>query len=62
MRYPVFLQKDSMSDYGVTIPDLPGCFSAGTTVEEALANAEEAVLTHIEGLFLDNDPVPTPSP
>ena len=61
MKYPVFLEKDSTSDYGVTVPDLPGCFSAGATVEEALENAQEAILTHVEGLMMDNEVVPKPS-
>lgn len=61
MRYPIIIHKDPESDFGITVPDLPGCFSAGSTMEEALQNAEEAILTHIEGLLLDNDPVPAPS-
>lgn len=61
MKYPVFLEKDSDSDYGVSIPDLPGCFSAGVTIEEALENAQEAILTHVEGLLMDNEAIPNPS-
>ena len=61
MRYPLYLEKDKDSDYGVTVPDLPGCFSAGETIEEALENAEEAILTHIEGMLMDNETIPTPS-
>lgn len=61
MKYAVFLEKDDNSDYGVTVPDLPGCFSAGTTVEEALENVQEAILTHVEGLLMDNETVPNPS-
>ncbi len=61
MRYPVYLEKDKDSDYGVTVPDLPGCFSAGETIEEALENAEEAILTHVEGMFMDNETIPIPS-
>jgi predicted RNase H-like HicB family nuclease len=61
MKYPVVIHKDPDSDYGVMVPDLPGCFSAGTTVEEALENAQEAVLTHIEGLMMDNEAVATPT-
>jgi predicted RNase H-like HicB family nuclease len=61
MRYPILLQKDPDSDYGVTVPDLAGCFSAGENMESALENAEEAILTHIEGLLMDNDPIPSPS-
>ena len=61
MRYPILIQKDPDSDYGVTVPDLAGCFSAGENMESALENAEEAILTHIEGLLMDNDPIPSPS-
>lgn len=60
MRYPVVIHKDSESDYGVTVPDLPGCFSGGNTVDEALAAAVEAIECHIEGLLLDGQPVPMP--
>lgn len=58
MRYPIFIHKDSKSDYGVTVPDLPGCFSAGSTLEEAIKNAEEAIECHLEGLLLDDEVIP----
>ncbi len=61
MKYPVLIHKESSSDFGVTVPDLPGCYSAGTTMEEALENAQEAILTHVEGLLVDQESVPTPS-
>ena len=60
MRYPVVIHKDSNSDYGVTVPDLPGCFSAGETLDEALEEAVEAIETHLEGMLMDGEPVPTP--
>jgi predicted RNase H-like HicB family nuclease len=58
MRYPVVIHKDRDSDYGVTVPDLPGCFSAGETADEALTNAIEAIECHIEGLLIDGDRIP----
>ncbi len=58
MQFPIFIHKDENSDYGVIIPDLPGCFSAGSTIEEAIQNAHEAVECHLEGLLLDNEPIP----
>ncbi len=61
MRYPVVIHKDAQSDYGVTVPDLPGCFSAGETMDEALTNAVEAIECHLEGLMLDGEPLPTPT-
>ncbi len=60
MNYPVVLHKDKTSDYGVTVPDLPGCFSAGKTVDEALAMAKEAIELHLEGLIDEGQPVPRP--
>jgi len=60
MKYTLIIHKDDNSDYGVTIPDLPGCFSAGLTLDESLENAEEAILTHIEGLLIDNEDIPKP--
>ncbi|MBK7217879.1 MAG: type II toxin-antitoxin system HicB family antitoxin [Candidatus Promineofilum sp.] len=61
MRYPVVLHKDPNSDYGVTVPDLPGCFSAGETIDEALTEVVEAIECHIEGLLIDSEPVPSPT-
>ena len=61
MNYPVVMHKDKISDYGVTVPDLPGCFSAGKTVEEALENTKEAILCHIEGMVSDGESVPRPA-
>ncbi|WP_133510448.1 type II toxin-antitoxin system HicB family antitoxin [Candidatus Thiosymbion oneisti] len=55
MRYPVIIHKDPSSDYGVTVPDLPGCFSAGDTLDEALENAQEAIECHLEGMLLDGE-------
>jgi predicted RNase H-like HicB family nuclease len=61
MRYPVVLHKDPDSDYGVAVPDLPGCFSAGETIDEALVEVVEAIECHIEGLLIDGEPVPSPT-
>jgi predicted RNase H-like HicB family nuclease len=61
MNYPVVIHKDKDSDYGVTVPDLPGCFSAGETMEEALENVGEAILCHAEGFMMDGETVPQPT-
>jgi predicted RNase H-like HicB family nuclease len=62
MRYPIAIESgDARHAYGVVVPDLPGCFSAGDTLDDALTNAQEAVLLHLEGLLDDGKPVPTPS-
>ena len=58
MRFPIVIHKDEGSSYGVTVPDLPGCFSGGATVEEAFTASEEAILSHIEVLLMDGGCVP----
>ena len=60
MRYPVVIHKDPESDYGVTVPDLSGCFSAGETLDEALLEVVEAIECHLEGLLIDGESIPTP--
>jgi predicted RNase H-like HicB family nuclease len=62
MQYPIFIHKDKKSVYGVVMPDLPGCYSAGNTVEEAISNAREAVECHLEGLLKDGEPIPIQKP
>ena len=59
--YIALLRKDRNSDYGVEFPDLPGCISAGGTLEEARLMAEEALAAHVAFLREDGDDVPMPS-
>ena len=59
-HYPIVIDKDPDSDYGVTVPDLPGCFTVGDTVADVLTQAVEAIECHLEGMLLDGDPVPEP--
>jgi len=58
MRYPVVIHKDEHSDFGVSVPDIPGCYSAGSTYDDALTNAIEAIECHLEGLLMDNEFLP----
>ncbi|MDF3054765.1 MAG: hypothetical protein K0Q74_672 [Gammaproteobacteria bacterium] len=58
MQYLIFIHKDDESDYGVIVPDLPGCYSAGKSIEEAIHNTHEAIECHLEGLLLDGDVIP----
>lgn len=62
MRFPVVLHTDDGTRYGVTVPDLPGCFSAGDTLDDALASAVEAIELHVEGLIEEGDVVPPVHP
>ena len=62
MRYPVAIESGTASEaFGVVVPDLPGCFSAGDTMEEALANAEEAIAAWIDVALDTGQEIPQPS-
>lgn len=58
MRYVLAIHKDPNSCYGVTVPDLPGCFSAGDTLDEAIEQAREAILLHLESSAADGEELP----
>jgi predicted RNase H-like HicB family nuclease len=60
MRYVALVHKDKDSSYGVSFPDFPGCVAAGHTVDEAVADAVEALAFHVQGLEADGDPIPPP--
>lgn len=62
MRFPVVLHTDDGIRYGVSVPDLPGCFSAGDALEEALENVKEAIDLHLEGLVEEGHDLPLPRP
>ncbi len=60
-NYLAILHKDKGSDYGVSFPDFPGCVASGSTLEEAQAEAAEALAFHILGMIEDGEAVPDPS-
>ena len=47
--------------FGVAVPDLPGCYSAGDTLDQALLNAREAVAAWIGAVLDSGEAVPTPT-
>ena len=59
--YIALIHKEAASDFGVFFPDLPGCVTAGTTLDEARAFAEEALALHLAGLAEDGEAAPEPS-
>lgn len=63
MKFPIALEPGTEGTaWGVVVPDLPGCFSAGDTAEEAFANAVEAIEAHCELLAQDGKDIPVPRP
>lgn len=61
MLYPIAIEPgDDQHAYGVTVPDLPGCFSAGEGYEDAVKQAREAIELHLEGMAEDGAEIPLP--
>ena len=59
MRY-IALVDGKAGSYGVAVPDLPGCTSAGSTTDEALRNAVEAVRMWANDAIGDGEVLPPP--
>ena len=59
--YIGLIHKEAGSDFGVSFPDFPGVVTAGKSLDEARALAEEALAFHVEGLVADGDAIAAPS-
>lgn len=58
-RY-VAIVEGTPGAFGVVVPDLPGCTSGGSTLDNALRNAVEAVTLWVEDARADGEKIPKP--
>jgi predicted RNase H-like HicB family nuclease len=59
MKFIIAIEPGTASAcFGVVVPDLPGCFSAGDTLDEAVDKARDAIDFHCETLIEDGGDVP----
>jgi antitoxin HicB len=57
--FNVLLEPDEEAGgYVVSCPALPGCYSQGETIGEALENIKEAILLCLEDMQAQNQPIP----
>lgn len=57
--FPIAISPgDDQHAWGVEVPDIPGCFSAGDDLDDALAMAREAIEGHMELLAEDGVAIP----
>lgn len=61
MKYPVLLHSDDGQHFSASVPDVPGCYGAGDSFDEALADVEQALVAHFELLAEDQEAIPVPS-
>jgi len=52
---------DPEDGYMGEVPELPGCFTSGSTPAEALENLDEAMAGWIESCLISGDPIPDPA-
>ncbi len=63
MKFIITIEPGTVSTaWGVAVPDLPGCFSAGDTLDEAMGNAREAIDLHVETMMDDGAGIPAARP
>ncbi len=60
LRYLVRISRDPDSDWGASVPDLPGCVATGKTIDTALRRIQGAIELHLRGLRADGQPIPRP--
>lgn len=58
-KYWVIFEKSS-TGYSAFVPDLPGCVASGKTRAETQKNIQEAIIFHLEGMALEELPIPMP--
>jgi predicted RNase H-like HicB family nuclease len=62
VRYPIAIEPGTdATAFGVVVPDLPGCFSAGDSLDEAMTGAEEAAAAWIDAALDAGEAPPQPS-
>ena len=60
LQYLVRINKDPDSDWGASVPDLPGCVATGKTIDSALRRIEGAIKLHLQGMREDGLRPPRP--
>lgn len=57
MQIVALVHKDNES-YGISFPDLSGCISAASSLDELLLDGKEALDLHLEMMLQDGEPLP----
>ena len=58
--YLVRINREGDSDWGASVPDLPGCVATARTIDTALRRIRKAIEFHLEGLLEDGVNPPRP--
>jgi antitoxin HicB len=59
--FRILLTPEEEGGFSVTVPSLPGCYTQGESVEEAISMAKEAISLYVESLEAEGEAVPDDS-
>jgi predicted RNase H-like HicB family nuclease len=60
LQYLVRISKDPDSDWGASVPDLPGCVATGKTLDTTLRRIQAGIELHLQGMRQDGITAPRP--
>lgn len=58
LDFTIMIERQPEGEYLVTVPALPGCFTEGSTLEEAGAMATDAIRAYCASLIKHGEPIP----
>ncbi|MGB9095077.1 type II toxin-antitoxin system HicB family antitoxin [Erwinia sp.] len=58
MKFPIYLHRAESGSFSGFFPDIVGCYFAGNSIDEAIADAYSAIDTHLEYLAEKGDALP----
>jgi len=60
LRYTLLFQPEPEGGFTVIVPALPGCVTYGSTYDEAMSMADDAIRVYLESLAEDGEEIPAP--
>jgi predicted RNase H-like HicB family nuclease len=60
LQYLLRISRDPDSDWGASVPDLPGCVATGKTLDTTLRRIQGAIEIHLRGMREDGIRLPQP--
>lgn len=61
LTYSAVLEPAGEGAYSLFFPEMPGCYSTGEDLNDALVNAKESLELHYYGLVNDKEEIPRPT-
>jgi predicted RNase H-like HicB family nuclease len=58
VKFRVLIDQDEDGVFVAQVPSLPGCVTQGSTRQEAVSNAQEAIAAYLESLNERGEPIP----